>query len=75
MADILITATEVARRLDLNVQTVYSLIQNDNLPALKIGRQWRFAETDITQWLHAKMLTTDTNTPNWDRPSAIPEKI
>jgi len=74
MTDILMTATEMARRLNVNVQTVYSLIQNDHLPAVKIGRQWRFAEPDITRWLHDKRQITDTDSPVRDQLAGTPEK-
>lgn len=55
MSDILFKAAEVARRLQVNVETVYLLIQKDNLPAVKIGRQWRFVEAEVVGWLNAKM--------------------
>ena len=60
MSDILLTASEVAERLRVNVETSYLLIQKDNLPAAKIGRQWRFAEAEVTHWVSTKMRGTSS---------------
>jgi len=51
MSEKLFTAFEVAERLRLHVETVYRLIHNGALPALKVGRQWRFAEADLQRWM------------------------
>ncbi len=54
MADILLTASEVAQHLRLNVETVYRLIQKGGLAAVKIGQQWRLRETDVARWVQAR---------------------
>ena len=49
----LLTASEVADLLKVNLETVYSLIRKEHLPAAKVGGQWRFRESDINCWIEA----------------------
>jgi excisionase family DNA binding protein len=51
MPDSLMTAADVATWLKLNIETVYALIAKDQLPAIKVGGQWRFQEAQIRAWL------------------------
>jgi excisionase family DNA binding protein len=46
-----LTASDVAELLQLNVETVYSLISKVGLPAAKIGGQWRLSEDDVQAWI------------------------
>ncbi len=56
MSDVFLTASEVAEFLKLNVETVYALAQKGELPGAKIGGQWRFLESDVTDWFRARTL-------------------
>jgi excisionase family DNA binding protein len=56
MATRILTAAEVAEILQLNVETVYSLISKDDLPAAKIGGQWRFDEDAVRAWIRLKSV-------------------
>ncbi len=47
----LLTLREVAQLLRLSHQTVYKLIQDGILIAVKIGNQWRFEKKKIEEWL------------------------
>ncbi len=49
--DRLLTATEVARYFRLHVMTIYRMIQRRELPAVRVGRQWRFRRSRIDRWL------------------------
>ncbi len=51
MAETLLTASEIAQHLRLHVETVYRLIHQKRLPAIKIGGQWRFRQSEVEQWL------------------------
>jgi excisionase family DNA binding protein len=55
MPESLLTASEVAKLLRLNVETVYTLIATKGLPAAKIGSQWRFEESRVRAWVEAWM--------------------
>jgi excisionase family DNA binding protein len=45
------TIKQVADYLQLNVTTVYKLAQTKRIPAVKIGRVWRFHKDRIDKWL------------------------
>jgi excisionase family DNA binding protein len=42
MADALLTARQVQDRLDIDTSTIYRMAGDGRLPAVRIGRQWRF---------------------------------
>ncbi len=44
---------EVATYLRLSNDTAYRMAQTGNLPASKVGVQWRFRKADIDLWLEA----------------------
>lgn len=54
MAKPFLTATEVADMLQMNVETIYSLISRDNLPAARVGGRWRFDEQMVRSWVASK---------------------
>jgi excisionase family DNA binding protein len=45
------TTEEVLECLKVNPRTVYRLIRSGELPAVRIGRQWRFRRTDLDEWI------------------------
>jgi len=45
------TVSEAAAYLKLPVSTIYRLAERRQLPAHKVGRQWRFSRPTIDQWL------------------------
>ena len=55
MPENMLTASEVARYLKVKIETVYNLIQKSELPAAKIGGQWRFRETELERWVQTQM--------------------
>ncbi len=38
----------------MNLRTVYRLIKAGKIPAVRVGRQWRFRKRDIDAWLDAQ---------------------
>ena len=46
-----LTTEEVLAYLRITPRTIYRLIRSGELPALRIGRQWRFRRTDLDAWL------------------------
>ena len=46
-----LTTDEVLKYLQVNLRTVYRLIKAGKIPAVRVGRQWRFRKTDIDAWL------------------------
>ena len=62
--EIFLTTEEVLEYLQVNLRTVYRLIKAGKIPAVRVGRQWRFRKRDIDAWL-------DTQRPRGDRGPAV----
>ena len=54
MADTLMTVEEVAKYLKVEESTVYTWAKLRKIPAIKIGRFWRFKKEDIDRWLEER---------------------
>jgi excisionase family DNA binding protein len=46
-----LTTEEVIGILRVNTRTLYRLIRTEGLPAVRVGRQWRFRRSDLESWL------------------------
>ena len=46
-----LTTDEVLDYLQVNLRTVYRLIKAGKMPAIRVGRQWRFRKKDLDVWL------------------------
>ena len=46
-----LTTDEVLVYLKVTPRTIYRLIRSGELPAMRVGRQWRFRRTDLDAWL------------------------
>ena len=46
-----LTADEVAVYLRVGPEAVYRLVRRGQLPAVRVGHQWRFRERDFLDWL------------------------
>ena len=63
-----LTTEEVLEYLQVNLRTVYRLIKAGKIPAVRVGRQWRFRKRDIDAWL-------DSQRPRGERTApAAPER-
>ncbi len=51
MAETLLTLEQVAEYLNVDRYTVYRLLARRQLPAFKVGNQWRFKKRMIETWL------------------------
>ena len=52
-----LTTDEVLGYLKVNPRTIYRLIRSGELPAIRIGRQWRFRRSDLNDWLDRQRST------------------
>src|SRR5712692_10194687 len=52
--DTFLTTEEVLAYLQVNLRTVYRLIKAGKIPAVRVGRQWRFRKRDIDAWLDSQ---------------------
>ena len=54
MDESFLTTEEVLEYLQVNLRTVYRLIKAGKIPAVRVGRQWRFRKRDIDAWLETQ---------------------
>ena len=52
----IMTAQEVAQYLRLDVTTIYRLAQAGGIPAVKVGRAWRFKRELIEEWFRRECI-------------------
>lgn len=52
----IMTIKETAKYLGVHAITIYRLIKKTNIPALKLGGQWRFKKDVLDAWLIKEML-------------------
>jgi excisionase family DNA binding protein len=53
-SDEILTLPKVEQLLKVAEKTVYTMAQKGELPAFKVGGQWRFRRTDLDAWIDAK---------------------
>ena len=46
-----LTVEDVAKRFGVNSTTVYRLVKRGRLPGFKVGKQWRFSEVRLREWI------------------------
>ena len=47
----ILTLEEVAQYLRLKPQTIYKWAQEKRIPAVKLGKEWRFRRSILDRWL------------------------
>ena len=57
--EVFLTTEEVLEYLQVNLRTVYRLIKAGKIPAVRVGRQWRFRKRDIDSWLDSQRPRAD----------------
>lgn len=50
MADLL-TTRQVQEILRVDRTTIYRMVEGGQLPGIRVGKQWRFAQVDLERWL------------------------
>jgi excisionase family DNA binding protein len=53
-----------AKWLGVSTRTVCLWAECEEIPAIKIGRQWRFREGQLSEWLQTTKAAKVTNYPN-----------
>jgi len=56
----ILTLEEVAHYLRLRPQTIYKWAQEKRIPAVKLGKEWRFRRSILDRWLDEQMLGKDS---------------
>jgi len=73
-----LTTEEVLEYLQVNLRTVYRLIKAGKIPAVRVGRQWRFRKRDIDAWLESQRprhARTGSPAPRAANPAARPRVL
>jgi excisionase family DNA binding protein len=55
----LLTLSEAANLLQVSTRTLQRMIRNGELPAFKVGGQWRLRETQLRQWVESRESSLD----------------
>jgi excisionase family DNA binding protein len=50
----LLTVKEVAALLRVSTQTLYKMLEQGQIPAVKVGSQWRFDGDKIKTWIETQ---------------------
>jgi excisionase family DNA binding protein len=53
----LLTTHQVQDLLSIDRTTIYRMVQSGRLPAIRVGKQWRFAPAEIDRWLRSQTAT------------------
>lgn len=51
------TTERVAELLSISTWTVYDLIRNGKIAAIKVGRDWRISETSLNSFINVQTYT------------------
>jgi two-component system cell cycle response regulator CpdR len=74
MDDTFLTTEEVLDYLHVNLRTVYRLIKAGKIPAVRVGRQWRFKRADLDAWLDGQRSRKSRSAPVTDSAPTSPER-
>lgn len=50
----LLTLPEAAELLHVSTRTLQRMIRRNELPAFKVGGQWRLRESQLTRWIEGR---------------------
>ena len=54
----LMTAEETCRYLKITPRTLYRYLRSRQIPAFKLGKEWRFVRSDLEQWIRDRTRAT-----------------
>jgi excisionase family DNA binding protein len=66
----LLTTAAVAKWLGISTRAVCLWAECRELPAIKVGRQWRFRHDELSDWLRSPKSEKVKNYPNERRAAA-----
>jgi excisionase family DNA binding protein len=55
--DEIMTVEELAKYLRVQPQTIYTWVQGEKIPGVKIGKEWRFKRSIIDKWFDSQLHT------------------
>jgi excisionase family DNA binding protein len=51
----IMTAEETCRYLKITPRTLYRYLRSRQIPAFKLGKEWRFVRSDLEQWIRDRI--------------------
>ena len=54
MTDDILTIKELSDYLKVSEKTIYRMVSRAEIPAFKMGTNWRFQKSAIEKWMHDK---------------------
>jgi excisionase family DNA binding protein len=54
----LLTTEAVSKWLGLSTRTLCLWAECEEIPAIKVGRQWRFRQSEVADWLQSRDAST-----------------
>ena len=67
----LMTTNQVQELLQVDRTTIYRMVENGRLPAIRVGKQWRFPRPEIERWLQAQTVVSNSGPASVLAESAI----
>lgn len=61
MEKIVYTPSEVAKLLHIRPQTVYTLLENGTIPALRLNTRWKIPISAFNEWMKSEELARKGN--------------
>jgi excisionase family DNA binding protein len=50
---------QASQYLGVSADTLYKYVNEEKIPAFKLGNRWRFKKTKIDQWMEEKSVSTE----------------
>ncbi len=54
----IMTADETCRYLKITPRTLYRYLRSRQIPAFKLGKEWRFVRSDLEQWIRDRIKSS-----------------
>ncbi len=59
----LLTIKQVQERLQVSYRTIFNLIEREELKGFKVGKNWRFEESDIEDYIRRQREKSEKKEP------------
>jgi excisionase family DNA binding protein len=63
LGDSLLTAKDAAALLRISSATLLRLARAGQVPAIKVGKLWRFRKSDLDVWLDSQLILLEPSVP------------
>ena len=59
-----LSVADICEYMDVSPFVVTRVLRSGELPAVKMGREWRIARNDFEDWLNAQRLSSTLQSPS-----------